>query len=98
MFDDTGASRFGNAFIFATNYTAKNWGRLMLVFVPFGVLAPILGWGDTAVFVLNCLAVIPLADVLCRATDDVAGFMGETLGALLNITMGNATELVILYV
>jgi Ca2+:H+ antiporter len=39
-----------------------------------------------------------LADVLCRATDDASSFLGETTGALLNITMGNATELAILYV
>ncbi|KAF1964996.1 Ca2+ transporter [Bimuria novae-zelandiae CBS 107.79] len=55
------------------------------------------GYGDSAVFVLNCFAVIPLADVLCRATDDAASFLGETAGALLNVTMGNTTELAIFH-
>ncbi|KAF3044623.1 hypothetical protein E8E12_005325 [Didymella heteroderae] len=50
---------------------------------------------DSVIFVLNCLAIIPLADVLCQATDGVAGYMGETTGALVNVTMGNLTELVI---
>lgn len=67
----------------------------MLVFVPVGIIAANTGCNDSVVFMLNCLAIIPLADVLCRATDDIAVFLGETTGALVNITMGNATELVI---
>ena len=67
----------------------------MLVFVPLGVAAPHIGFNDTVVFILNCLAIIPLADMLCQATDGVASMMGETIGALINVTMGNLTELVI---
>jgi len=66
--------------------------------VPFGVIAPRVGVSDFWGFVLNSLAIIALADVLCRATDNVASYLGETAGALLNVTMGNVTELVILYV
>ena len=67
----------------------------MLVFVPLGLAAPYMDSDDSVIFVLNCLAIIPLADVLCQATDGVAGYMGETTGALVNVTMGNLTELVI---
>lgn len=67
----------------------------MLVFVPIGLAAPYIGFNDSAVFVFNCFAIIPLAEVLCQATDSVASFMGETTGALVNVTMGNLTELVI---
>lgn len=67
----------------------------MLGFVPIGILAPHIGCDDSTVFILNCLAIIPLADILCHATDDVGGFLGETAGALVNVTMGNATEVVI---
>lgn len=73
----------------------RHWSLLMLVFVPFGLAAPYIGADDSVVFVLNCLAIIPLADVLCQATDSVASYMGETTGALVNVTMGNLTELVI---
>lgn len=76
-------------------FAVRYWSRLMLVFVPFGLAAPYIGSDDSAVFVLNCLAIIPLADVLCQATDSVASYMGETTGALVNVTMGNLTELVI---
>ena len=67
----------------------------MLVFVPLGLAAPYIGLNDSAVFILNCFAITPLADVLCQATDSVASFLGETTGALVNVTMGNLTELVI---
>ncbi|KAJ4314263.1 hypothetical protein N0V94_006532 [Neodidymelliopsis sp. IMI 364377] len=67
----------------------------MLIFVPLGLIAPHIGCNDSAVFVLNCFAMLPLADMLCQATNSVASFMGETSGALVNVTMGNLTELVI---
>lgn len=67
----------------------------MLAFVPFGLAAPYMSLDDSAVFILNCLAIIPLADVLCQATDSVASYVGETTGALVNVTMGNLTELII---
>jgi Ca2+/H+ antiporter len=78
-----------------TTFVLEHWSFLMLVFVPIGITAPYLGCNDFAVFVLNCLAIIPLADVLCRATDKVASFLGETAGALVNVTMGNVAELAI---
>ncbi|KAF2451165.1 hypothetical protein P171DRAFT_346726, partial [Karstenula rhodostoma CBS 690.94] len=75
----------------------RNWNKLLLSFVPMGIIAPKLGCGDSVVFVLNCFAIVPLADVLCRATDDASNFLGDTTGALLNVTMGNATELAIFH-
>lgn len=95
---DTRLSRFRQSLTVAGKHIGRNWSNILLIFVPIGIFAPRLGVGDSAVFVLNSLAIIALADVLCRATDDVASYLGETAGALLNITMGNATELVILYV
>lgn len=85
-----------NALWSACKWLVQNWNNILLVFVPIGILAPELGCGDSTIFVLNCFAIIPLADVLCRATDDASSFLGETTGALLNITMGNVTELAIL--
>jgi Ca2+:H+ antiporter len=76
-------------------FTAKYWIKMMLVFVPLGLASSYMNLDDSAVFVLNCLAIIPLADILCQATDHVASYMGETTGALVNVTMGNLTELVI---
>ncbi|OAR00431.1 hypothetical protein LLEC1_04576 [Akanthomyces lecanii] len=73
-----------------------SWMNLLLVFVPVGiVIANIKGINGGIVFAMNCIAVIPLAGLLSHATESVASNMGDALGALLNITFGNAVELII---
>ncbi len=49
----------------------------------------------TRLFVLSVLAIVPLAALLSRATESVAAKTGDTVGGLLNATLGNLTELVI---
>ncbi|XP_043702074.1 vacuolar cation/proton exchanger 3-like isoform X1 [Telopea speciosissima] len=66
--------------------------------MPFGPLAVIVhgltghhGW----VFFLTLLGIMPLAERLGYATEQLAYFTGATVGGLLNATFGNATELII---
>ncbi|PIN25615.1 Ca2+/H+ antiporter VCX1 [Handroanthus impetiginosus] len=49
------------------------------------------GW----VFCLSLLGIIPLAERLGWVTEQLAFFTGPTVGSLLNVTFGNATELII---
>ena len=49
----------------------------------------------TLLFVLSVLAIMPLAALLSHATESVAAKTGDTVGGLLNATLGNLTELVI---
>jgi Ca2+:H+ antiporter len=49
----------------------------------------------TAHFVLSVLAIVPLAALLSHATESVAARTGDSVGGLLNATLGNLTELVI---
>ena len=49
----------------------------------------------TLLFVLSVLAIVPLAALLSHATESVAAKTGDTLGGLLNATLGNLTELII---
>src|SRR4051812_33907501 len=49
----------------------------------------------TLVFGLACASMIPLARLLSDATEELAKHTGSTLGALLNVTFGNAGELVV---
>ncbi|OAA68807.1 Sodium/calcium exchanger membrane region [Cordyceps fumosorosea ARSEF 2679] len=73
-----------------------SWMNLLLIFVPVGiVVANIKGINGGIVFAMNCIAVVPLAGLLSHATESVASNMGDALGALLNITFGNAVELII---
>ncbi len=46
-------------------------------------------------FVLSVLAIVPLAALLSHATESVAAKTGDTIGGLLNATLGNLTELII---
>lgn len=46
-------------------------------------------------FVVSVLAIVPLAALLSRATESVAAKTGDTIGGLLNATLGNLTELII---
>ena len=68
----------------------------LLVFVPVVFVAETLGpERHTLLFVLSVLAIVPLAALLSHATESVAAKTGDTVGGLLNATLGNLTELVI---
>jgi Ca2+:H+ antiporter len=49
----------------------------------------------TLLFVLSVFAIVPLAALLSRATEAVAARTGDTIGGLLNASLGNLTELLI---
>ncbi len=68
----------------------------LLVFVPVLFAAQRLKpEAHTLLFVLSVLAVVPLAALLSHATESVAARTGDTVGGVLNATLGNLTELVI---
>jgi Ca2+:H+ antiporter len=68
----------------------------LLVFVPVVFVAQSLAHdAHTLLFVLSVLAIVPLAALLSHATESVAAKTGDTVGGLLNATLGNLTELVI---
>jgi Ca2+:H+ antiporter len=47
------------------------------------------------VFVTACVALLPVAAVMGKATEELAKYAGSTVGGLLNATFGNATELIV---
>jgi Ca2+:H+ antiporter len=68
----------------------------LLVFVPAVFAAQKLEpEAHTLLFVLSVLAIVPLAALLSHATESVAAKTGDSVGGLLNATLGNLTELVI---
>src|SRR3954465_14048075 len=68
----------------------------LLVFVPAVLVTEKLKPGShTLLFVLSILAILPLAVLLSHATESVAAKTGDSVGGLLNSTLGNLTELVI---
>lgn len=47
------------------------------------------------IFAMNAVAIVPLAGLLSHATESVASRLGDTVGALMSVTFGNAVELII---
>ncbi|KAI9235154.1 MAG: Sodium/calcium exchanger protein-domain-containing protein [Podila humilis] len=68
--------------------------NVLLIFIPLGIIAHFLKWPEVAIFLLNFVAIIPLAKLLGYATEEIALRLGENLGALLNASFGNAVELI----
>src|SRR6185503_13691269 len=64
--------------------------------VPVALIAARV-WHDahTLLFILSVAAIVPLAALLSHATESVAARTGDTIGGLLNATLGNLTELII---
>lgn len=63
-----------------------NW---LLVCAPIGIgLHFVKGINPLAIFIVNFIAIIPLAGMLSFATEELAMRVGETLGGLLNATFG----------
>ena len=68
----------------------------LLIFVPAVFVAEAVAPdAHTLLFVLSVLAIVPLAALLSHATESVSAKTGDTVGGLLNSTLGNLTELVI---
>jgi Ca2+:H+ antiporter len=65
------------------------------VFVPIGIAAKLAHLKPEIVFSMNAIAIIPLAGLLAHATEVVAARVGDALGALLNVSFGNAVELIL---
>src|SRR6202162_4013125 len=66
----------------------------LLVVVPLSLVADLLGQA-VVVCITSGLAIVPLAGIIGRSTDQVARRVGSRLGGLLNATLGNVTELIV---
>ena len=75
--------------------TAENILNALLIFVPVAIVLELMHASATLVFIASCLAIIPLAGVMGKATEHLAEKVGEGIGGLLNATFGNAAELII---
>ncbi|KAI2635156.1 Calcium/proton exchanger [Xylaria nigripes] len=69
--------------------------NVLLLAAPAGIALWALKIPGPAVFVVNFVAIIPLATLLSDATEQVALRTGETIGGLINATFGNAVELIV---
>ncbi|OGE48443.1 hypothetical protein PENARI_c028G00349 [Penicillium arizonense] len=85
-------------FTFASQLRAtvlNSWINVLLIAAPVGIALYAVDANPIAVFVVNFIAIIPLAAMLSFATEEIALRTGETIGGLLNASFGNAVELII---
>lgn len=69
--------------------------NILLAFIPFAVISHYAKWSAESVFILNCIALVPLAALLGDFTEEVATHTNQTIGGLINATFGNAFEVVV---
>jgi Ca2+:H+ antiporter len=67
------------------------------VFIPVAIALELADAGPVVIFGAAALAVIPCAAVMGEATEAIAARTGPGIGGLLNVTFGNAPELIIAF-
>src|SRR4051794_35360175 len=75
--------------------SGEGWPYLLVPFIPIAVVLDVAGASPTAIFFTSALGVIPTAALMGRATEELAARSGPGIGGLLNVTFGNAPELII---
>src|SRR5213594_3698894 len=75
--------------------TGEGWPYLLVPLIPIAIALEFMHAGAVPVFFASALGVIPTAALMGRATEELAARSGPGIGGLLNVTFGNAPELII---
>jgi Ca2+:H+ antiporter len=77
--------------------SGSGWPYLLVPFIPVAIALE-LGHAEAAlIFLAAAAGVIPTAALMGRATEELAHRAGPGIGGLLNVTFGNAPELIIAF-
>jgi len=75
--------------------SVHGWPYLLAPFIPLAIVLELAHSDAVVLFVVSALGVIPTAALMGRATEELAARAGPGIGGLLNVTFGNAPELII---
>ena len=75
--------------------SGDGWPYLLVPFIPIAIALRLADAEAALVFFASALGVIPTAALMGRATEELAARSGPGIGGLLNVTFGNAPELII---
>jgi len=75
--------------------TAQGWPYLLTPLIPVAVALELAHAAPTVIFAASALGIIPTAALMGRATEELAAKSGPGIGGFLNVTFGNAPELII---
>jgi Ca2+:H+ antiporter len=77
--------------------SGEGWPYLLVPFIPIAIVLDVIHAGAAPIFFSSALGVIPTAALMGRATEELATRSGPGIGGLLNVTFGNAPELIIAF-
>jgi Ca2+:H+ antiporter len=77
--------------------TGDGWPYLLVPFIPIAIALDIAGASAALIFSASALGVIPTAALMGRSTEELAARSGPGIGGLLNVTFGNAPEIIIAF-
>jgi Ca2+:H+ antiporter len=75
--------------------SADGWPYILVPFIPIAVALELTHAPATLIFAIAAAGIIPTAALMGRATEELAAKAGPGIGGLLNVTFGNAPELII---
>jgi Ca2+:H+ antiporter len=75
--------------------SGQGWPYWLVPFIPLAVALDVAGASAGLIFFSSALGVIPTAALMGRATEELAERSGPGIGGLLNVTFGNAPEIII---
>src|SRR5512132_683333 len=75
--------------------SGDGWPYLLAPLIPVAIWLELAHASATLIFVAAALGVIPTAALMGRATEELAARSGPGIGGFLNVTFGNAPELII---
>lgn len=76
----------------------NSWINILLVAVPVGIALNFVNVNPVVIFVVNFIAIIPLAGMLSYATEEIALRTGETIGGLLNASFGSVLKFLFVWI
>ena len=78
-------------------FSGSGWPYTLVPFIPVALVLELAHASATIVFAASALGVIPTAALMGRATEELAARSGPGIGGFLNVTFGNAPELIIAF-
>ena len=76
-------------------FSAQGWPYLLTPFIPLAVILELAHADPVLIFSVAAAGIVPTAALMGLATEELAAKSGPGIGGLLNVTFGNAPELII---
>jgi Ca2+:H+ antiporter len=93
---ERGSGRGGTPRLSASFFLGPDgWPYLLVPLIPLAVALELAHASASIVFAASALGIIPTAALMGRATEELAARSGPGIGGFLNVTFGNAPELII---